>query len=282
MIEKKALQAFARESGADLIGVANIERFDPLPPAKHPRAIFPETRSVIVLGRRITRGSLRGVEEGANFQSYQMYGSDWLMNRFLALTTFQVAEFIEDHRWEAVPLQDLPPETPAMGVKVRKENPPPNVTLDLIDAAVRAGLGEIGYYGELVTPQFGARQRVQMILTDAQIEPDPIMKKEICPRDEAVKKACPLGAVKGEKTVEVCGKRMVVAALDRGTCGKCRNGAYPNPMHRAGQPDRLAALCVRTCMVHLEREKRIGNLFAHEFRKREPWTVRVEEDFYKA
>jgi len=96
MLTKAVLTRFAGEARIDIIGVANIERFDELPPGKHPRTIFPETQSVIVIGRRITRGTLRGVEEGTNFQNYSLYGADWLDNRFLALATFQLAEFIED------------------------------------------------------------------------------------------------------------------------------------------------------------------------------------------
>ena len=96
-MDRQTLQQFAGEAGADVFGVANIERFDELPADKHPRAIFPEARSVVVIGRRITRGTLRGVEEGTNFTNYSLYGSDWLDNRFVALTTFRVTEFLEDH-----------------------------------------------------------------------------------------------------------------------------------------------------------------------------------------
>jgi hypothetical protein len=42
---------------------------------------------VVVLGRRITRGTLRGVEEGTQFSNYRLYGYDWLDNRFVASTT---------------------------------------------------------------------------------------------------------------------------------------------------------------------------------------------------
>ena len=184
------VRKFARQAGADIVGVASIERCEGVPDAKHPRAIFPETRSVVVVGRRITRGTLRGIEEGTNFQHYTMYGRDWLEDRFLALTTFQVAEFLEDHGWEAVPLPNLPPEIPPMGVRVSKDRPAPNVVLDFDDLAVRAGVGEIGYCGVLLTPDFGPRQRVQVILTDAKLAPDPLLRRAICPRTTACRGFC--------------------------------------------------------------------------------------------
>ena len=125
-----ALKQRARASGADLVGIANIERFEGLDGEHDPRFIYPEAKSGVVLGRRITRGTLRGVEEGTQFSNYRFYGYDWLDNRFMAMTTFRTAEFLEDHGWETVPLVPLPPEIPPMGVPVRPDQPPTDVLVD--------------------------------------------------------------------------------------------------------------------------------------------------------
>lgn len=271
-----AFRDHARASGADLVGIASIDRFDGLPPQHHPTSIYPEARSVIVLGRRITRGTLRGVEEGTQFSNYRLYGYDWLDNRFVALTVYRAAEWLEDRGWEAVPLLALPPEIPPMGVAVRPDSPPPNVLVDVEDAAVRAGLGEIGYARFTLTPQFGPRQRFQAILTDALLDPDPIYDGQICDRDPALHAAfCPLGAIDParEETLEICGKAMRVARVDYALCKTCENGAHANRYHPSGKPDRLAALCARSCLDHLEEAGRLSNTFQHPFRKRDPWTV---------
>ncbi|HIE50574.1 MAG TPA: hypothetical protein EYP85_02340 [Armatimonadetes bacterium] len=269
------LRKFARQRGADLLGIASLDRFAELKPEKHPCSIFPEAKSVIVLGRRITRGTLRGVEEGTHFQAYDLFGYNWLDNRFVALTTFEVVEFLEDNGWEAVPLPALPPQIPPLGVPVRKGQPAPNVLLDLQDAAVRAGLGEIGYCGVLLTPQFGPRQRLQIILTDAELEPDPLFEGLLCDRCLECVKSCPLGAMstEGEKAINICGRQMVVASIDFNKCRNCRNGARPNAYHPAGEPDRLAALCLRSCLDHLERTAKLTTAFQQAFRKRPVWAV---------
>ena len=132
---------------------------------------------MVVIGKRIVRGALRGIEEGTQFNTYNLYGYEWLENRFLALCTLRAAEFLEDHRWEAVPLMNLPPQIPPMGIPVREGQPPPNVIMDLDQTAVRAGLGEIGYLRAFLSPGFGPWQRLQAVLTDAPWTPTPSSRK---------------------------------------------------------------------------------------------------------
>jgi len=272
------LRAHAREAGADLLGIAPIDRFSDLPPEHHPASIFPEVRSVLVVGKRIPRGALRGVEEGTQFHLYLLYGRDWLNNRVLATATYRTAEWLEDAGWEAVPLPNLPPEIPPLGIQVREGTPAPNVMLDCADAAVRAGVGQWGWCGHLLTPQFGPRQRVQLILTDVPLDPDPLPEGDLCSGCAVRSAACPLGALGEEPCVRVAaGRKFEVAALDLAKCRTCQNGANPNNLHPSGQPDRLAALCARNCIVRLEQDKVIANRFEHPFRKRPPWGVVVEQ-----
>ena len=63
------LKSAAHKAGADLIGIAPIDRFDGISAEHHPCSIFPETHSVIVLGKRIARGCLRGIECGRSAQA---------------------------------------------------------------------------------------------------------------------------------------------------------------------------------------------------------------------
>ena len=271
------LKAAARNAGADLAGIAPIERFDGLPPEHHPRSIFPETRSVIVLGKRIARGCLRGIEEGTQFAIYAQYAGNWVPDRFLALTTISVAQFLEDRRWEAVPLPCLPVQTPPMGIPVRPGAPPPNVMLDFEEAAVRAGLGRFGLSGEFMTPQFGPRQRLQLILTDAGLEPDPLCETTVCDECGECITVCPLHAMEASEpeTRMVCGMVMKTAQVDWSRCRVCRNGAIPNRAHPSGTPDRTAALCIRTCVHHIEEAGLVANSFEQPFRQRPAWRLDV-------
>ena len=271
---------YAKSVRADLLGIAPIDRFKGIAIENHPASIFPEVKSVIVLAKRIPRGSLRGIEEGTHFQSYQLYGKGWLENRFLSITTIKLSEFLEDNHYEAVPLINLPPEIGPMGVPVRDGQAAPNVLLDFDDAAVRAGLGEIGYLQTVVTPEFGARQRFYIILTDAVLDPDPLMAEGICDRSPEMAKYCPLGAIdaKNEITAEIAGKKMKVASINFKICNECKNGAFPNDRHPAGKPDRLGALCMRSYMVHLEKSGKLKTKFENPFRKRPIWEIKKDRE----
>ncbi|NLC56500.1 MAG: 4Fe-4S binding protein [Armatimonadetes bacterium] len=274
-MDTHSLKEYARRQGADLVGIAAAERFVALPPERSPLAIFPECRSVIVLGRRILRGALRGVEEGTNFSStYGMFGFRWLEDNFLARTTYDVTCILEAEGYEGVPLFGYSPEGMPHGRPVAPGKPAPNVIVDLDFAAQAAGLGEVGLGNFFLTPEYGPRQRFALILTDAALEPDPVSEKRLCGDCGACAAACPFGAINLEQrqTVGVPGHTMEVAAVDYRVCRACPNGAMVGP-GRGDRPDRCAAACVRACVVRLEEAGKLSNTFAHPFRKRQPWVV---------
>ena len=64
--------------------------------------------------------------------------------------------------------------------------------------AVQAGLGQLGYNGQLLTPQAGSRCRITLITTDAPLEPDgprDFGVPAICNRCRACVRRCPAGAI---------------------------------------------------------------------------------------
>ena len=64
---EQAIQAAVKREKIDLIGFAPRSRFEQLPPETNPFSVFPEGKTVIMIGKRICRGSLRVVVEGTNF-----------------------------------------------------------------------------------------------------------------------------------------------------------------------------------------------------------------------
>lgn len=272
---KKQVLDAAKEIGIDLIGFASKKRFEGVDAQHNPFSIFPEAKTVIMVGKRICRGALRGVEEGTNFGDYSLFGKNWLEDEFLSLATYDLVSMLEDNGWEACPIFPNPSELGPQGVAVADGRPAPNVYPDFDYAAVAAGLGEIGLNGLFLSPEFGSRQRFHMIITDAQIEETPIFERSICDGCGKCAKSCPLGAIdlSNLKEIEVCGKVMKVADINHEICKTCKNGACVNRMSPVAKPDRVAALCNRSCMCHLEEQGAVGNKFENPFRTRDAWAI---------
>jgi len=272
---KAQIISAAKKISIDLIGFAPKSRFEGVDPQHNPFSIFPEAKTVIMVGKRICRGALRGVEEGTNFGDYALFGKNWLEDEFLSLACYDLVNMIEDNGWEACPIFPNPPELGPQGVSVADGRPAPNVYPDFDYAAVAAGLGEIGLSGLLLTPEFGSRQRFHMIITDAELEGTPLFSGKVCDGCGKCADACPLGAIDLCHTneIEICGKKMNVGSINYDICRTCKNGACKNRLAENAKPDRHAALCNRTCLCHLEEAELVGNRFENPFRQREAWSV---------
>ena len=121
----------------------------------------------------------------------------------------------------------------------------------------------------------GSRQRFHMIITDAVIPSSPLLERSVCDNCGICAKSCPLGAIDTEttETVEICGKKMERYAIDLSLCRQCKNGALAPRSDRSKIPDRVPALCNRSCLCHLEESNALENRFENGFRQREAWSV---------
>ena len=272
---KSMVAEAAKKIGIDLIGFASKARFESVEASKNPFSIFPEANTVILVGKRVCRGALRGVEEGTNFGDYALFGKNWLEDEFLSIACYDLVNVLEDNGWEACPIFPNPSELGPQGVAVAEGRPAPNVYPDFDYAAIACGLGEIGLNGLLLTPEYGSRQRFHMIITDAIIEESPLFEGKICDGCGKCAEVCPLSAIdlNNPVTVNVCGKEMKVGRINYEICKSCKNGACANRMSPVAKPDRIAALCNRTCMCHLDETDALANKFENPFRTREAWCV---------
>jgi len=232
-LTKEAVKEFALSSGLDLIGVANIERFKDAPIRMHPASIFPEARSVIVVGKRILRGGWRGIEEGTYWPSYTYFDYHGLLNSFfIPYSLYQLACFLEDNGWEAVPYYPGVPESQPPAEPLRKGGVAPNVHLAIRIAAVAAGLGEMGWSKVFLTRKFGPRQRLHAIITDMPLEPDPLVEPgSICTRCMECVRGCPgaIPHIKEGKSIKIKieDKTYEWADVDMGKCCLTYHGGDP-------------------------------------------------------
>ena len=90
------LKAAAKSFGADLVGIASTASLAYLPKEDNPLSIFPQAKNVIIIGRKIPRGALRGIEQGTEMDnSFAQFGFIDLEDNFLAKTTYDVNIWME-------------------------------------------------------------------------------------------------------------------------------------------------------------------------------------------
>jgi epoxyqueuosine reductase len=229
----QAIKQFALNMGADLVGVANIERFQGAPRRMHPAEIFPECRSVIVLIRRILRGNWRGIEEGTYWPNYTYFGYHGLLNSFfIPHVVYETSCFIEDHGWEAVPYYPGVPERQPPEDPVRPGAVGPDVHMAIRIAGIAAGLGECGWSKVFLTKKFGPRVRLHAILTDAPLAADALVEPgSLCDKCGSCVRGCP-GAIPPVKdgpevSVRIEDKTYTWGDVHMGRCTLCFHGGDP-------------------------------------------------------
>jgi epoxyqueuosine reductase QueG len=92
-------------------------------------------------------------------------------------------------------------------------------------AAQAAGLGTIGRHSLLITPEYGSMVWLGAVITEAELEPDPL-KENICNNCNLCVEACPINAL---ETIEIKQKECWNYAFGvekenwRIKCHKCRD-----------------------------------------------------------
>lgn len=180
---------------ADLVGVANIERFRGAPIKMSPQGILPSARSVIVMAVHHPDAAIElGGEEHP--QKIGPYGIQYAMNMRLDEMSYRMGRFVESLGYAAVPIVSSNIWR-YKGYKEMQEHFAPD--LSHLHAAVAAGLSEFGYSGLSITPEFGARQRFVSIVTEAVLTPSPLVEPgSVCDSCMLCRKACPTAALRKE------------------------------------------------------------------------------------
>jgi epoxyqueuosine reductase QueG len=229
------IKALARQYGAALVGVASIDRFDPVPPLSdrpprghHPRDFVPNARSVISIAQPVLNAVLNAPAALADVD-IEMVPPD-IKYPYLELLYNTVGHRVQDYMLEQIGhvmgQYLLAHGYDAMIFPTTGLHPRPDPPLDLGDrqiwegpsqrwaelhspfrytfgpfshrhAATRAGLGEFGYNNVVLTPEYGPRQRFNSIVTDAELVPDPLVTRPICLREACnlCLKACIVDAI---------------------------------------------------------------------------------------
>lgn len=182
-ISSAEVKDIARSLGADLCGIAGLDRFSQAPEGFHPLDVFPDCQSVISFAVRFPVGTLvcktpvpyTRVRNSitARLDAMALDLCIELEKRGAAAVPIPTNESIWDEktgRWRSIISQK--------------------------HAAQAAGLGTIGRHSLLITPQFGSMVWLGCVLCDARLDED-ALREGICTDCGKCVEICPVHALEG-------------------------------------------------------------------------------------
>ena len=194
----------AYKIGADLVGIASISRFKNAPIMMSPQGILPSAKSVVVCAiHHLDEAIELGGEEHP--QIIGPYSIQYVMNLKLDYIAFRVAHYLDSLGYEAVPIA-------ASNIWRYRPYESLNATfapdMSHIYAATCAGLGQLGWHGLTMSPEYGPRNRFISIITNAPLCATPMYDEvKLCDMCGECIKHCPTDAYRkecnGVKTIEV-------------------------------------------------------------------------------
>ncbi|MFQ6099499.1 MAG: hypothetical protein ACE5O2_17335 [Armatimonadota bacterium] len=212
------LKALATDMGADLVGVAPVERFEEAPLPVSPRGHIPNARSVFVAAIHHPDAcvELSGDPTVHDMGTYGPVQGD--MNMKLGAIAFAVGRLLERRGYTSLPI------VPTNVWRYREwPGVPTPFTADLSQrhAGVAAGLGQIGWNGLFLSPEYGPRQRLVSVITEAELAPSPMYDgPDLCDDCFLCVEKCPTDSISRDRTVtiRVGGREFTYGLLDKWRC----------------------------------------------------------------
>jgi epoxyqueuosine reductase len=212
------IKSIAKESGAALVGIASRDRLYDAPPSGDPGYLLPSTRSVISFAISLNRDILRDFLSKRDWLSH--CSDRKLIVQKLYGVNDSLVDLLKSQGFEAkgVDVNNVyRPEPGAEGVTEMTEFIP---DFSHRYGAVAAGLGRLGWNGNVLTPEYGAVVELGTVLTSAELQADPLLAENPCDRCKLCASVCPVEMISKNKTtkVKVAGITEEIAQKRPNTC----------------------------------------------------------------
>ena len=192
MITREKVKEIVLRNGADLFGIAPVERFENAPKGFHPRDVYSKTESVIAFAIRVPSESLFA-ENPIPFTHL----STMSMQK-MDLMTYSISLELDKQGIKNV---FIPTDDPYLYWDSNQQEG--RAILSLRHIGYLAGMGRLGRNNLLINKDYGNMIQIGALLTSEILEPDPLADYEVCPpKCRICLDACPQQALTGETVIQ--------------------------------------------------------------------------------
>lgn len=185
MIDSNCVKEIMKSLGADLCGIASIDRFDDAPKGYHPLDVMPSCKSVISFACRFPVGTLL-------CNSHAPYTR--VRNSITPKMDAIALDFCMEMERRGVLCAPIPTNECEWDANTGRSRS----IISQKHAAQAAGLGTIGRHSLLITPELGSMVWLGAVLCAQELDPDAV-KEPICDQCGLCVNACPVNALRSEE-----------------------------------------------------------------------------------
>jgi epoxyqueuosine reductase QueG len=216
MITRDKIQEIAFETGADLFGLADVNRFADAPKGFHPRDIYSKTETVIAFAIKLPSETLFA-DNPVPFTHVNT-----LAMQKMDLVTYDISTKLDKLGLKNVL---IPTDDPYLSWDNEKQEG--RAILSLRHVGYLAGLGKLGRNNLLINKDFSSMIQIGALLTDQQFDSDPLADYEVCPPNCRIcLDNCPQDALTGETVIQKKCRPISNYKTERGftikKCFECR------------------------------------------------------------
>lgn len=200
---EKRLKSLATSLGAELVGITTTELLTNSPPSADPRYLLPAANSVISFAVSLDK------EVSQDFISKRNWLSHCENRKVIGRTLYRIGDKLTEQLraegYEAINVDlnnNYRPEQAAADVTEMTEF---NPEFSHRYAAVAAGIGRLGWSGNLLTTKFGALVELGSVITSADLISDTPMpdKEHPCDKCRICSQVCPVEMIQPKSATQV-------------------------------------------------------------------------------
>lgn len=201
MSVESEIKAVALSAGATECGIASTDRLRSGPPSADPTYVMADARSVISYAIAFDYEILAQFMAKEAFEPFVKHKKELETLLYMVGDTLAEHTVSLGHKAHVVSINSV--YRPEPGVPDPSEARAMIPDFSLRYGAVAAGLGRIGWSGNVMTAENGAAVVLGAVITDAALRQDPLLEENPCDRCMACVRVCPSDMIKRQESVKI-------------------------------------------------------------------------------